>query len=123
MSDAKAGAYATRTGLVSVETELNGTKDRVDLTPDVADKLCAQLRRAVRKVRLREMEDLNDRDEDVLDYLQAYVDNHGFPPCMRDVAHNFGMSVQNARVRLQRLRDLGVLELVKGVSRGIKILI
>jgi len=52
-------------------------------------------------------------------FLQAYFDEHGYAPSMRELAAELGMSAMGARDILRRLDRDGMVEVTPGVPRGI----
>lgn len=60
--------------------------------------------------------------EDVFNFLVAYIDQHGYPPTVRDIAEAIGTVPSNVRRYLQMLESDGLIERTPGVSRGIKLL-
>ncbi|MFB3787750.1 MAG: transcriptional repressor LexA [bacterium] len=67
------------------------------------------------------MMDLSPRQRAILDYLEKYKEERGYPPTLREICKKFGISSTNgARYHLQRLMKLGYLEIDPHKSRGVK---
>jgi repressor LexA len=64
---------------------------------------------------------LTDRQQAVLDYLAAHAASHGMPPTAGELAAAFGIHVNAARKHLQALAGKGLIELVPGKARGIRL--
>jgi repressor LexA len=66
------------------------------------------------------MEKLTPRQQQVLDFIAAYIDDHGYPPTMREIAEHIGV-VGNATAifHLEALERKGYLKRESGSSRGI----
>ena len=66
------------------------------------------------------MEKLTPRQQQVLDFITDYLDGHGFPPTMREIAEHIGV-VGNATAifHLEALERKGYLKREPGSSRGI----
>lgn len=64
---------------------------------------------------------LSPRQREILDYLEKYKEERGYPPTLREICKKFGISSTNgARYHLQRLMKLGYLEIDPHKSRGVK---
>jgi len=69
------------------------------------------------------MADLTSKQRSILDYIQNYVKEQGFPPTLRDICKKFSIkSTNGARYHLHRLRNLGYLEIDEGKSRGVRMI-
>ncbi len=67
------------------------------------------------------MAELTSKQRSILDYIQDYVKEHGFPPTLRDICKTFSIkSTNGARYHLHRLREFGYLEIDEGKSRGVR---
>jgi len=67
------------------------------------------------------MTDLSPRQREILDYLEMYKEERGYPPTLREICKKFAISSTNgARYHLQRLMKLGYLEIDPHKSRGVK---
>lgn len=61
-------------------------------------------------------------DRDLINFIIAYTEEHGFPPSRRECAAHLGnKSAQTVQHRMERLIGEGVIERVPGVPRGIRI--
>lgn len=68
------------------------------------------------------MKTLTDRQQAILDFLHAYQQAEGLPPTAQEIATAFGFqAVRAAQKHLQALEAKGVLRLVPGKSRGIRL--
>ncbi len=68
------------------------------------------------------MRDLTARQEEILVLIREWIDTTGLPPTRAEIAERFGFSSPNAAEQhLKGLAKKGVLELVPGTSRGIRL--
>jgi len=66
---------------------------------------------------------LTERQSQVLNCIQHYIDATGFPPTRADIARELGFKSANAAEdHLKALAKKGVIEIVQGTSRGIRLL-
>lgn len=66
---------------------------------------------------------LTKRQREILRYINDILDEYGIPPSRREIADAFGFKSDNAaECHLRALADKGVIELMGGTSRGIKVL-
>ncbi|MBU0927307.1 MAG: transcriptional repressor LexA [Spirochaetes bacterium] len=68
------------------------------------------------------MNDLTDRQKEVLDYIEAFIETNPYPPTIREIAANFGMSVKGAYDHLKALERKGRIRAGGGRSRKIEII-
>src|SRR3954466_9177811 len=65
---------------------------------------------------------LTPRQEQILNLIKDAIDNTGFPPTRAEIANELGFKSANAaEEHLQALARKGVIELVSGTSRGIRL--
>lgn len=65
---------------------------------------------------------LTERQHEVFNLLVAFKEKHGFPPSTQELAQLMGVSSPNAAADVLRsLQRKGVINIVRGVSRGITI--
>jgi repressor LexA len=67
------------------------------------------------------MSTLTDRQQAILDYLSEHATTHGMPPTAGELAAAFGIQVNAARKHLQALAGKGLIELIPGKARGIRL--
>jgi len=68
------------------------------------------------------VEKLTKRQAQVLNLIQDYIKKTGFPPTRADIATEFGFRSANAaEEHLRALARKGVIEIVPGTSRGIRL--
>ncbi|MBT8137072.1 MAG: transcriptional repressor LexA [Gammaproteobacteria bacterium] len=68
------------------------------------------------------MQELTDRQAEILDLIQAAIDDTGMPPTRAEIAAELGFKSANAaEEHLRALQKKGAIELIPGVSRGIRI--
>ncbi len=68
------------------------------------------------------MRDLTARQEEILALIREWIATTGLPPTRAEIAERFGFSSPNAAEQhLKGLAKKGVLELVPGTSRGIRL--
>ena len=66
---------------------------------------------------------LTPRQQQILDFIQQSIKQSGMPPTRADMCQHFGFkSPTAAEDHLKALQRKGVIELLSGVSRGIKVL-
>jgi repressor LexA len=69
------------------------------------------------------MKPLTDRQGEILAFIEKTLREEGFPPTIAEIARAFGARSGNGvRGHLQALARKGAIELVPGVSRGIRLL-
>ncbi len=65
---------------------------------------------------------LTVRQQEILDLIARSIDHTGFPPTRAEIAAELGFkSVNAAEEHLQALARKGVIEMVPGISRGIRL--
>jgi repressor LexA len=66
---------------------------------------------------------LTPRQQQILDFIQQSIKQSGMPPTRADMCQHFGFkSPTAAEDHLKALQRKGVIELLSGISRGIKVL-
>ncbi len=69
------------------------------------------------------MSELTPRQAEILEFIQAFAEEEGCPPTRAEIAEAFGFRSANAaEEHLRALARKGVIELVPGSSRGIRLL-
>ena len=68
------------------------------------------------------MKELTHRQQEVLSYLEAYIDEHKYPPTMREVAAHFGISAKGAHDHIKALEKKNHIRCDINRSRAIEIL-
>lgn len=67
--------------------------------------------------------DLTSRQSEILDFIQRFIESTGMPPTRAEMARELGFrSVNAAEEHLKALKRKGVIELLPGTSRGIRLL-
>lgn len=64
---------------------------------------------------------LTDRQQAILDHLGEHLATHGMPPTLAELAQAFGFNVAAAQKHLKALETKGVIELLPGKARGIRL--
>jgi repressor LexA len=68
------------------------------------------------------MTDLTLRQREVLDLIKSQIEETGFPPTRAEIAHILGFRSANAaEEHIKALARKGVIEVVEGASRGIRL--
>ncbi|MDF1645019.1 MAG: transcriptional repressor LexA [Pseudomonadales bacterium] len=68
------------------------------------------------------MTNLTARQEQVFNLIKRYIDDSGYPPTRADIAKEFGFKSPNAaEEHLRSLQKKGVIEIIPGTSRGIRV--
>ena len=65
---------------------------------------------------------LTSRQTDVLAYLRAYLDAHGYPPATREIAQELAITDTAAHGHLVAIERKGYLRRAPGIARGIRLL-
>lgn len=65
---------------------------------------------------------LTDRQREILVFIEKALVQEGFPPTIAEIAQAFSVQSNSIRGHLQALARKGVIELVPGASRGIRLL-
>lgn len=68
------------------------------------------------------MNELTERQKEVLGYIETFIDENPYPPTIREIAAHFGMSVKGAYDHLKALERKGRLRAGGGRSRKIEII-
>jgi len=75
-----------------------------------------------RKTTMQDAPKLTDRQQQILDLVQSAIERTGAPPTRAEIAAELGFKSANAaEEHLQALARKGVIELVGGTSRGIRL--
>jgi repressor LexA len=68
------------------------------------------------------MESLTPRQQQILELIQDHIAETGYPPTRKDIARIFGFSSANAAEdHLRALEKKGYIEILPGVSRGVRL--
>ena len=68
------------------------------------------------------MNKLTTRQTEVLEFIKSYIEETGYPPTRADIAKELGFKSANAsEEHLKALARKGVIEMIPGTSRGIKL--
>src|SRR5512139_3534277 len=79
-------------------------------------------RPAATRIAMFEAPKLTDRQQQILDLVQSAIERTGAPPTRAEIASELGFRSANAaEEHLQALARKGVIELVGGTSRGIRL--
>ena len=69
------------------------------------------------------MRKLTDRQRDVLNAIKAHITEHGVPPSRSELARTLQLSHASAVTdHLARLADKGLIEVIPGTTRGIRVI-
>ena len=69
------------------------------------------------------MEKLTPRQFEILELIQHYIEDTGYPPTRVEIAHELGFKSPNAAEdHLRALARKGAIEMIPGASRGIRVL-
>jgi repressor LexA len=59
----------------------------------------------------------------LLQYLRRHIDDHGYPPSQMEMAAALGLKQnRSARLHLEALARLGLIELIDGTARGVRLI-
>jgi repressor LexA len=64
---------------------------------------------------------LSPKQQQTLEAIQAYVDEHGYPPAIRELASILGVSATNVAFRIDVLVQKGYIHKQAGVARAYRI--
>jgi repressor LexA len=68
------------------------------------------------------MENLTQRQQQVLDLIRQHIEETGYPPTRADIAQSLGFKSANAaEEHLKALARKGAIEMIAGTSRGIRL--
>src|SRR5918995_1139286 len=74
------------------------------------------------RINVQDAPKLTDRQQQILDLVQSAIERTGAPPTRAEIASELGFKSPNAaEEHLQALARKGVIELVSGTSRGIRL--
>jgi repressor LexA len=68
------------------------------------------------------MKKLTARQKEVLDFITSFVDDHAYPPTIREMGDRFSMSIKGAYDHVKALEKKGFLKLAENRSRAIELL-
>lgn len=68
------------------------------------------------------MRNATARQQEVLDFIASYIEEHAYPPTIRETAERFGISVKGAYDHVKALEKKGLIKLGENRSRSIEIL-
>ncbi|MFP4484116.1 MAG: transcriptional repressor LexA [Spirochaetaceae bacterium] len=68
------------------------------------------------------MKTITKRQQEVLDFIKAYIDEHSYPPTIREISDNFGISVKGAYDHVKAIEKKGYIGLNNHRSRTIEVL-
>jgi repressor LexA len=67
---------------------------------------------------------LTPRQQQILDLIKQHIENTGYPPTRAEIANELGFKSPNAaEEHLRALARKGVIEMISGTSRGIRLLL
>ena len=70
------------------------------------------------------MEELTARQTEIFQFIKDHIEETGFPPTRAEIADTFGFrSVNAAEDHLKALERKGVIEILPGTSRGLRLLV
>src|SRR6201991_582653 len=89
---------------------------------DARDEAGHAANQATRGTDMQDAPKLTDRQQQILDLVQSAIERTGAPPTRAEIASELGFRSANAaEEHLQALARKGVIELVGGTSRGIRL--
>ena len=68
------------------------------------------------------MKTLTARQKEVLDFISSYIDEHAYPPTIREIAEHFSISVKGAYDHVKALEKKAYLRLGENRSRALELL-
>lgn len=67
------------------------------------------------------MNEPTPKQKRILDFIREFSDSQGMPPTRADIAAHFGIERASVQEHLQLLAKKGLLEIVAGASRGLRL--
>lgn len=68
------------------------------------------------------VKELSDRQQQMLDFIQAFIDEHHFPPSIREIGKRVGISSTSVvKYNLDALQRRGLIERDREISRGLRL--
>ena len=68
------------------------------------------------------MQELTEKQKRIVEFLKSYVEEHGYPPTMREIGEHFGFTWPAAKGHLAAIEKKGVIRTNPFKSRGIEII-
>ncbi|MBN2508629.1 MAG: transcriptional repressor LexA [Spirochaetales bacterium] len=68
------------------------------------------------------MKKLTQRQKEVVDFVAAYIEDHHYPPTIREIARNFEISVKGAYDHIKALEKKGAIKSGASKSRALELL-
>lgn len=65
------------------------------------------------------MKGLTKRQQEVVEFIENYMDTNGFSPSVRDIADNFGFSPKAAYDHMTALKKKGIIKTADNLPRGL----
>lgn len=65
--------------------------------------------------------DLTPRQTDVLEFIEGWINVHGFSPTVREISHHYKTTVNGMVCHLKALRRKGRITWQEGQSRTIRV--
>lgn len=69
------------------------------------------------------MKEITQRQKEVLDYISEFIKSNGFPPTVREIGENFGISLRAVQDHIAALQKKGYLSQSQKRARSISVLI
>ena len=61
-------------------------------------------------------------DKQIIEFIQAFCDDHGFSPSIREICKEFGYSSPSTiKVRIDYMRKIGLVTFIERVPRTIRV--
>ncbi len=67
------------------------------------------------------MRELTERQRKVLEFIENYIGEHGYPPSIRDIARRFRITPRGAQIHLKALEKKGYINRTDGRARAIRL--
>ena len=91
--------------------------------PNLTKQLHYCIKLQALEVQVYLMPKLTARQQEILDLIKSNLDETGYPPTRAEIAQNLGFRSANAAEdHLKALARKGVIEMIPGASRGIRVL-
>ncbi len=68
------------------------------------------------------MKDLTEKQVNILDYIEGYINNAGYPPTIREIGEQFTITAKGAYDHLKAIEKKGFIKCERNRSRAIELL-
>ena len=69
-----------------------------------------------------ERQPLTARQQEVLAWIDGYIDTHGFSPTIRQIGHDFGWTTNGVMCHLRPMKKKGWITWIEGEARTLRVI-